>query len=378
MKRLLAIVVLGALGAGAAGCDLSPTAATVDGIAISQSQFQSQLSVVSSSAVAQCALSIEEAQSGGTLPTVTGSGDATVTTQFAAFELNSVIEQTLEQVALGRRHIVVSASDIALARQDYVSQVEAASTQVGSPCNLTGTALVDRLPKAFLDSQARGLAAQERLEEVVGGIDVSPTALRAYYGAHLSQVTQLCLNLIVATSQASAQSIHDQIAAGASFATAAAGAGVNPNSPAGGQGPCVYPSDIAAQLGPAAAAVVEPLADGQLAPPQGIPIADQTTGGSSTVWIVIGVRQHHLVSFADSESGLRQELLANGGASLTAALGRAVHSARVTLDPRYGTWSNRHGVTAPSPPAPAFVLNPGVYGSSSGASILGSGGQSTG
>lgn len=378
MKRLLASVVVGALGIGAAGCDWSPTAAKVNGVAISQSQFHAQLTLVSGNAVAQCALAVEEAQSGGSLPTVNGSGDATVSTAFAAFELNGLVEETLEQGALARRHVEVTASDVATARQDYLSQLEAASSQVGSPCNLTGTSLVARLPKAFVDEQARSLAAQERLEEVVGGVDVSPAALRAYYRSHLSQVTQLCLDLIVAKDQASAQAIHDQVAAGTSFAAAASGPGVDTNSPAGGQGPCVYPSEIVAQLGPAAAAAVDSLADGQVAPPQGIGVPNQATGTTSTVWIVIGVRQHHLVPFSDAESGLRQGLLGRGGASFTAALGRVVRSARVELDPRYGTWSERHGVLAPSPPRSDLMLNPAVHGSSPAASILGPGGQSSG
>ncbi len=375
MKRLLALVVVGALCAGAAGCDVTPTAATVNGITISQSDLQNQLSVVAGNTVAQCALSIEESQSGGTLPAVAGSGDDTVSTQFAAFELNGLVEQALEQGALAQRHVVVSASDVAAARQDYESQLEAAAAQTGSPCNLTGTSLVAGLPKAFVDQQATSLAYQEKLEEVLGHVDVSPGALRAYYNSHHSDVTQLCLNLIIATDQASAQSIHDKIAAGASFAAAAQGPGVDANSPAGGQGPCVYPSDIAAQLGPAAAAVVEGLGNGQLAPPQGIPV--QSSTGTATVWIVIGVAQHHLVSFADSESGLRQGLLGMGGAKLTAALTRVVRGSRVDLDPRYGTWSAVHGVSPPTAPKPAFVLNPAVDQASSG-SILGSGGQSTG
>ena len=375
MKRLLAIVVLGALCAGAAGCDLGPTAATVNGISISQSDFQGQLSVVSGSTAAQCALSLEESQSGGTLPTVAGTGDATVSTQFAAFELNGVVEQSLEQWSLAQRHVEVTASDIATARQDYESQLEAAAAQGGSPCGLTGTSLVAALPRRFVDQQALSLAYQEKLEEVVGPVDVSPSALHAYYDSHLTDVTQLCLNLIIATDQASAQAIHDKIAAGATFATASQGSGVDSNSPTGGEGPCVYPSDIVAQLGQAAASAVEALGDGQLAAPQGIPVQGST--GATTVWVVIGVRAHNLVSFAAAESGLRQALLGMGGAKLTAALTKVVHSARVDLDPRYGTWSAGRGVSAPTPPKPAFVLNPAVD-PSSGQSILGPSGQSTG
>jgi hypothetical protein len=191
-------------------------------------------------------------------------------------------------------------------------------------------------------------------------------------------VTQLCLNFIVATGQAAAQSIHDAIAAGTSFAAADAGPGANANSPAGGEGPCVFPNQIASQLGPATATVVEGLADGQLAPPQEISVPNQVTGQTQTIWLVIAVRTRNLVSFADTESGLRQEMLAAGGPSLSAALGRAVKGARVDLDPQYGVWSAGHGVVAPTPPRPGLVLNAAVDGSSTGSSILGSVGQSSG
>ena len=373
MKRLLALVALAALGAGATGCDLSPTAAKVNGVTITQAQLADQLSTVSGNAVAQCALSIGQSQSGGTLPAVAGTGDATVSTQFAAFELNGLVEQALEQGALAQRHAAVSPSDVANARQDYEAQLAQAAAQVGSPCNLTGTRLIAGLPKAFVNAQARSLAYQEKLEEVVGHVDVSPAALRAYYDAHLTDVTQLCLNLIIAKDQASAQALHDQIAAGASFATAAQGAGVDTtNTPTDGQGPCVYPSNIASQLGPTSAAIVEGLADGQLAPPQGIPVPNQVTGATTTVWIVIGVRQHHVVSFAASEAGVRQALLGMGGAGFTTALGRLVRDASVELDPRYGTWSTRRGVSAPIAPKPSFVLNPRAGSAGGAGSTLGS------
>ncbi len=371
MKRLLVFVVAGSAVRGAAGCDLSPDAATVNGTTISQSELQDQLAAISGSSVARCALSIEDAQSGGTLPTMKGTGQATVTTRFAAFSLNGLVAQTLEQGALAQRHVPVTAADVAAARKDYLAQLEVASTQVASPCNLTGTALVNRLPKSFVDSQAVALAAQEKLEEVVGHVDVSPGAVRAYYNSHLSEVTQLCLNFIIATSQATAQTIHDAIAAGTTFAAASKGPGADANSPPNGAGPCVFPNDVAAQLGSATATVVEGLADGQLAPPQAVSVPNQITGVNQTIWIVISVRAHQVVPFALTESGLRQEILAKGGPSFSAALGRVVRNARVELDPRYGTWSPTHGVAAPTPPKPAFVLNTSDSGPTSGSSILG-------
>jgi hypothetical protein len=55
VKRLPLLVVLGALVAAASGCDLSPPAATVNGVAISQSTLNAELSMVLANHNAQCA-----------------------------------------------------------------------------------------------------------------------------------------------------------------------------------------------------------------------------------------------------------------------------------------------------------------------------------
>ena len=372
MKRLLAVALLGAVVASVTGCDLSTPAAVVNGNTISQSQLDTAISAVSDNPTAQCAASVLTSAGGGTLPTIRGAGDSTVTTQFAAFELTGLVQQAIETNALARRHAHVTPSDVAAARQDYEAQVSAASSQYGSPCNLTGSNLVDRLPAQFVTQQAQALALQERLEEVTGRVDVSTAALRSYYDTHHALVTQECLNLIVANDQASAQAIHDQIAAGTTFAAASQGSGTSPNSPPSGVGPCLYPSAVTGELGQATAGILASLADGQLAAPQGIPVADQVTGSTSTVWVVLGMRQHQLVPFSDVEGGLRRLLLQQGQSGLTSTLTRAAVGVSVDLDPRYGTWSARRGVVTPVPPAASLLLNPSVDQSASGASALGS------
>jgi hypothetical protein len=365
VKRVLALVALGALVGVTSGCDLSPPAATVNGVTISQSQLQSQLSQASGNSVVQCALTVQEAASGRSLPPVGGNGDSTVTTSFAAFVLDRLVQQTLEEQALARRSVRVGASDLAAARLDYESELAAASQQLGSPCNLAGSALIDQLPRAFIDQQARLVADQEKLEEVAAHLDVSTGALRAYYLAHQSDVTEYCVNLIVANDQASALSLYHQISAGTPFASAAAATGAAAGTPAGGQGPCVEPSALVQQLGAANAQAVESLAVGQVAPPEAVLIPNQITGATTTTWIVIGLRARQLLPFADVESQLRQELLSQRSALLSAALNAGVRAAHVQLDPRYGSWSLSHGVTVPSPPRPAFVLNPAIGSSTS-------------
>jgi hypothetical protein len=59
VKRLLLLAVLAALVVGATGCDLSPPAATVNGVTISQSALNAQLSSEVTDSESQCAALVE-------------------------------------------------------------------------------------------------------------------------------------------------------------------------------------------------------------------------------------------------------------------------------------------------------------------------------
>ena len=292
------------------------------------------------------------------LPTVSGVGDSTVTTEFAAYTLNAMIQQAIEQHELAVRHVTLTAADTTAARQDFELQVSSASAQVTSPCGLSGTSLVDRLPSAFVDTQGQQLAYQERLEEVVDHINVTPSGLLAYYRSHISQVTQVCLNLIVADSQAAAQAIRAKLASGTSLAQAAQSAGVDSGSPPGGQVACVYPGTVVSNFGQSVAGVVDALAVGQIAPVQSLAIPNSTTGATQTYWLIVQMRARHLVPFAQAEGDLRRGLLSQGGSALNTVIASAVADVHVTVDPRYGTWNSARGVSVPAPPPASIVLDP--------------------
>ena len=374
MRRLLPLLAVGALAVSAAACDLSPPAVTVGDLSVSRATLDSQLSAVAGSQAARCALSTLSEQNGSSVPAVTGTGDDTVTTAFAAYELTGLVRQTLEQRALAARGATVGPADLRAARQDYENELIAASSSQPA-CSLSGDALVTRLPASFLDEQARLLAYDEKVEQVLGHVDVSNAALRRSYAANPSQFTEQCVDLIVADDQAAAQTLHDQIAAGTSFATAAGSPGANTaEGPAGGQEPCVYLSTIESSLGPTIADVVAGLPVGQVAPPQSLSTTDPTTGQPTTIWLVLGVRQRQLQPFAAVEAGLRYELLQGHLSTLDTVLTRQAKATRIDLDPRYGQWSARAGVTPPTPPPAAFVLDPSAAGATSGGSATPAGG----
>jgi len=367
VKRLLLVAVLGALVVGATGCDVSPPAATVDGVAISQSTLNDELSGEIANPAAQCAALLEAGST--TSPIGVGTeGDGTspnaVTPSFADNALETLVLEQLETQALAARGVTVTHADLVAATADYQSQLlgqlqqaQSAST-APSGCTLSaGRSVSSQVPRDFLRRQATSLADQEMFEVAVGHLNLGQGGLESYYTSHLSQVTQECLNVVVADSQAAAQALHDQIAAGTSFAKASTSADADQQvGPAGGELQCEYPSIGAQQFGSTLGATIDALSSGQLLEPQ--PLSTQSsTGATTTYYVVVQMRQHQLVPFATLRSSIRQAILTAHVAVVGKALNRLVGRAHVTVDPRYGTWSSTHGVTVPTPPPPAFVLN---------------------
>ena len=367
VKRLLAVAILGALVVGATGCDLSPPAATVDGVTISQSVLNGEMSSALGDASAACAAQI---QAGLTASPVGVGTEADSTTpnaansSFAANELESLVLQQIELRALAKRGVVVTSADTAAAKADYETQLQTqlqqAQSQSTTPtgCALTSTTAVSKqLPGAFLQNRAIALADQEMLEVAVGHVDVSQAGLQGYYNSHLTDVTQECLNIVVADTQSAAQTLHDQIAAGTSFAVASASSGADQQvEPSGGQLACEFPSTVTGQVGATLAGTIGAMATGQLSEP--IPLPTQNSAGvATTSYMVVQIRQRQKVPLAQLSKQIRQVILAQHASVVSASLNALVAKAHVSVDARYGSWNAKRGVTVPTPPPPAFVPN---------------------
>ncbi|HVC69397.1 MAG TPA: hypothetical protein VNC61_03935 [Acidimicrobiales bacterium] len=364
MRRLLFVAVLGALVVGTTSCDVSPPAATVDGVTISQSTLNGVLSGELANADAQCAAQILAGQTASPVGIGTegdGSTPNAVSPAFADGQLFTLVLQQIETQVLARRGVVVTAADVAAAKIDYPGQLKQSQSQNGSPtgCALnTSNPLAKQLPGDFLQKQATMLAVQEQFEVAIGHVDVSLAALKSYYASHRSLVTQECLNVVLADSLSAAQSLHDQIATGTSFATAATAAGADQQAtPPGGQLQCGYPAGLDSQLGATLGATIDALAAGQLSEPLTWQTTNPSTGATATYYMVVQMRQHVLVPFATLRNPIREAILAQNSAAVGALLHTQVARARVTVDPRYGSWNPAHGVIAPTPPTPAFVPN---------------------
>ncbi len=360
MRRLLALAAVAAVAVGAAACTTWSPPATVNGVAISRSELDAQLSAITSSPQAACVFSAEFDPQASSL---TGAAVGTVPTSVVAAELDNLVLEQLLRADLARHHLTVTTSEVAAARQDLANDVD--NTLVGdeqsgavpSSCaNLTVNPVSD-LPPAYGRDVSRFLALQEQYRAMVGHVDISSAGVAAYYAQHQSDFKEACLDLVVADSQAAASAIDGAIAAGESFASAASGTGADTQiTPPGGQVACQLPSVITSTFGPTDSSAIYAASPGQLLAP--LAWTDPSTGGA--YWLVVRVTSLPEAPLSEVASDIRQQLLSASSTNADQALTALVDRAHVTVDPRYGTWHQRLGLVAPAAPPAADLLNPSV------------------
>jgi hypothetical protein len=350
---LVGLVGLFLLGVAGTGCDVSPPAATVDGATITQSKLDAQLSDVAQNQYARCAVELQ----GASLPSsLTGAGGSTVSAELASYELSTLVLGELVAQDLARRHHSVSASELSAATEDLVAQFESSTTSTTSPCpaQVTGRQLLVALPREFSSEQVRYLADEEQLAVAVAHLDLSASALERYYSTHPSQFAEVCLSDIALSSQAQAQFILSAVSSGAAtFAGEARQSSTDTQTAHnGGAIPCVASSEV---QNPTILSAIASLVPGQISQP-----VEATTSSGGTVWLLLQVNARPEMPLAQVRSQIRLMLLSGQSAELTREIDRITSRARVTLDPRYGSWSRLRGVKPPVPPAAKYLLSPGA------------------
>jgi len=358
VKRIAALVVLVGVAFGASACTVAPTAATVGGVTISQPTLDTQLATLSHNTDAACVFATEFGL-GSTA--ITGVGEGTVTTQAATVELDNLVLGQLLTEALARHGQVVTATDLSDAKTDLTSDVSASlsnesqSGAVPPACSSVSTNPVAGLPSAFAAELDHFLAAQEQYEALVGHVNVSAAGVSRYYQQHQPAFRLACLDVVVADSQAAAQSIRTAVAGGESFAVAATGAGADTQAtPTGGQLPCELQSDLASTFGAGGATAIEAAKPGQLLFP--LALTESSTG--TTYWLVLKLTSTGEAPLSSVSSSIRQQLLSSAAAPSQKALQQLVRRSSVEVNPRYGRWQGKVGLQPPIPPANAIVLNP--------------------
>jgi parvulin-like peptidyl-prolyl isomerase len=319
MRKLLPLVLLGALVASGCSTLATPPAATVNGAEISADSITDELRTIKGNADYRKA--IEQSFGGST----TGAGKGTFDSAFAAQILSLRVYYTLLEQELEERGVELTEDDLLAAR-------ETVEQQVNSVAEEPGTDVFGSFPKAYRDRLARQEALVAKVQQALSG---ESGDAEAFFEENKEQFEQACVSHILVSSETrspeealtAAQAIKARLDAGEDFAAVAAAESEDPGSAANGGdlGQCF---DRTASLVPEFldAAFEQPV--GEVSEPV------QTQFG----YHLILVRSRETPAFEDVEQQVQAMLQSQSTDSVTKLLVEVACDGDVDVSPRFGTW----------------------------------------
>jgi hypothetical protein len=363
VKRLLILLVVLAGGLAAAVFSVPSNAATVNGVAISQSDLDSQITAVAKSHLFSCFLNGEQlvaTQGAQGLPPLGGAGLSSATgpytsatTAYVGSYLDSVIGHELVDQLAAEHHLKVTPIDLTTAHTQLIDQItsvvqDVASTEYAcssttAASTLTGSTVLKTMPTSYVDNLVRSDATISVLEEYLAGVGSSSADLQRYFYEHNAIFNTACFTVAGYSTLAEAQAAIAQVNTGTPFSTVAA------QVAGGGPQGCDILYGIAAEL--PAGTNLQNLALNTLSKP----IADDNS------YLVVEITSRTQTPFPTAESEVRSAVESAGAVKARTFINKAERRASVSVDPRYGTWNpNEVVVLAPAAPLVTDVPNAAV------------------
>jgi parvulin-like peptidyl-prolyl isomerase len=325
-------------------------------VGISRATLNSDLGVIQSTPTYECYLAASlalQSQDLATLPALEGAGGAkTVNTRFADFWLSQLVNNELIEQLAAKRHLAVTAEDLAAGKTDLVNSISATLTEVAEAsgssgvCAPDGTSVLDAVPAKFAQRLVASQAAGDVVLAAAAGYGLGPAQLAAFYAGHRSDFDTVCLSAIETSSEAAAATARAQIEGGLPFALVAETTSTDTTSAAdGGAIGCFAPTD------PSYGSVSQDIAG------LAVGVVSQPKDDSGN-YILLEITSRRPTSFAKAGDAVRQAVLAAGAKAADAELKAMTKDAHVTIDPRYGTWGRGAAITVVppvSPPATALL-----------------------
>lgn len=358
VKRFLVLSVLVLIGGLATtACSVTPQAATVNGIMISQSSFDGRLQAFDSTQVGHCLLAAETGQT-AQFQTEGSGGPGTYNMVFADSVLENSVGDRLASQLAASKGLTVSAADLSTARQNFEAMLngeisaavaQASQAGTGSYClTPTGQPLTAAEVLAALPAAVRGqLIANNAVDNqlLTDGADISNAAVLGYYTANRALFTSDCVSWIVADTQAAANSYIAQITGGVPFSAVAKAHSLDAQTaPNGGALGCSYTqSQVEQALQISSVTVAKPIG----------PIQDPRSGA----WEVYEVTSQTVAPLSQVGPAVVQQLLETSANNNRVAqeISAFSHHSRVSIDPEYGNW-NAEGVVPPVVPPAKYLL----------------------
>jgi hypothetical protein len=361
VRRLPVLILLVALVAACSACNVTPSAATVNGTQISESAFHSELDRVASSSSVRCAIGLLTGQS---VP-AHGAGTSTFPTKDADAVLSLMIDQILYDQDLSRLKSTVDATYTSFARSSLAQYLTPSTGS--SPCGVSGAQLVAQLPAWYVNQEVSFIASQARLTAAIGHVDLSSAGVDSFYQDNPSDFQELCLDALATSTQSEATSDRSEIEHGASFASVAESSSLNTSLEQAGFSPDgTFPCEPTAAIGddePDWAAALEAVHLKVGVPAPAFLDSSSADQGGTNDWLVIElVKQQQVPLSSQVALGIQDYLVSQHETALATEQTRLLHSASVSVDPEFGAWRSSKkgvlpGVFPPSTPNPDYLLN---------------------
>lgn len=323
MKRLSAalagVVALAVSTLGLSGCNVrfSPYAAVVNGSEVSQTQMQDAQSAVASNAGYRCTIEAD-----GTSH-VFGAGDGTYNAAFSAEVLSILIQDKV----VGQDLVRLGLPEPASLQPVALAQVEGASTPA-TGCSGTGASVIAAFPSSYRQQLIRFQVDEDVLAGHLARTTLTAGGLAVYSASHRAATTLACVSVIVVEKKATAVALRSRIVRGASFAALAKANSLDTSTaPKGGALGCIPDAEFSAPLNNDVAA----LRIGRVSPPTSF----------SSAWLLLLLTKRSPETYSELVSSILTQEQSPLGKLIT----HLVRSAKVELDPQYGSWK-----TTTSPP----------------------------
>ncbi len=317
--KLSAAVV--AIGLGASSCTTTPYAAKVGSDYVTVSQLNSELNAIAGNKLFVSKITAQEP--------VYGASTSTFATKFADQVLNRRIALVLIEGAVKKLGLSTSGTAASVAR-------------VTAEQSYGGAAAFGAFPRSYQNQLIFDTAAVTALEAYLTKTDMSLPALKAYYTKNVGQFTEICAAHILVSSQAQATSIYNQIKAGANFAQLAKSQSADTNSAGnGGYIGCGTFAQYSNAFGAQFAAAVLAGTPNVVLPP-----VPETSG-----YGIGKVVSKTALSFAQAlPSVIGAEFGSAGSNDLNAFVSGLAKSAKVDINPVYGSYSISKSTASVVPP----------------------------
>jgi parvulin-like peptidyl-prolyl isomerase len=303
------VLVVGAVCAAlaASACGTPAAAATVNGTRIDRSSFERELKALNENDQLQ-----EQAGPAG----LSGTGKKTVDSRLAAGWLTAVIYDALITEEFNRRKLKLTKEDTEAAAAQF-------GTQFGDP--KVADAFPSWFRKLLTERNARAMAVRTALT----GVSSSEESLRQYYEQHQADFQQVCLSHILVETEPEATAVISEIKAApdekAKFAEVAKAKSTDTGSgPRGGDLDCNPKGTFVEAFDQAAFSV----------PLNTISDPVQTQFG----FHVLLVRERRTQPFEEARTQAKSQLNSESQDKFRAFLDKAARKAKVTVDPRFGTY----------------------------------------